>query len=107
VLEKKLRMTIKESIFPPFCTRRKELYDKIDAYVRHKLSLDYILKESDEFDRLKMYMFNKDEVYVFDNIDRFRSSILNGQIDDKFESEKFKKAYQTISNQKLVDVLFT
>jgi hypothetical protein len=104
---KQLTMTFTETFFPLTFTRRyKDVYAKIDNYVRLKLSLDNLLKESDEFEKLKMYIFNSQELYVFENIDRFKSRILSSPGAEPFDNERFKKAFQQASaNQKLLDVI--
>jgi hypothetical protein len=103
-----LKLTPWEVFMPLCCSKRnKDTFEKIEEYIRTKLSLDYMLRESDEFDRVKMYLFNTNELYVFDNIDRVKSRVLNHHLKDHlFDMERFKHSYQQIlNNQKLFDIL--
>jgi hypothetical protein len=65
-----------------------------------------MLKSSDEFDRLKRYTFNNDELYVFENYDKIQNIILEQKTGDHFDLEKMKKCYQKIiANENLVKAL--
>jgi hypothetical protein len=100
-------VTLKELLLPVTCSSRyKDLYRKIENHVRTKLSLDNLLKESDEFERLKMYLFDSNELYVFNNYDRTKNGILNNQKEFDFNGELYKYAFQQMNgNKKLVDVI--
>jgi hypothetical protein len=104
---KQLTMTFQETIFPlAFTSRYKHLYAKIDTYVKQKLSLDNLLKESDEFEKLKKYTFSPSELYLFENIDRFKTGILSPAVDQPFDHDKFKKAFlEALTNQKLQELI--
>jgi hypothetical protein len=102
-----LRLTLKEIICPLFCSRRyKETFLKIEEYIRLKLSLDNILKDSEEFDRVKKYLFNSHELYVFENLDRVSSRIFNMNLKEQFDFDKFKLSYQqTLANSKFLEII--
>jgi hypothetical protein len=102
-----LRLTYSEIILPLFCSNRhKDVFGKVENYIRTKLSLDYMLRESDEFDRVKAMLLNPQELYVFENMDRVKSRILNNNINEQFEMEKFRQAYQqALTNQKIMSVI--
>jgi hypothetical protein len=87
--------------------RYNNIYKKISSYMSSKLGIENFLRESDEFERLKRYVFNKQELYVFENMDRFKSRVLNKEsLTESFDYDDFKKAYmQTLTNQKLLDVI--
>jgi hypothetical protein len=102
-----LELTLKEIILPRiFSSRYKDIFHKIEEYVKHKLSLDNILRESDEFERVKRYLFNSHELYVFENLDRMTCRILNCKLDERFDYEKFKTCLQHIgTNPKFIDMI--
>jgi hypothetical protein len=107
-MAKPIKLTFAERIFPLMCTSRyNDIYKKINSYMSSKLGIENFLRESDEFERLKKYVFNKQELYVFENMDRFKSRVLSKEsFTDGFDYDDFKKAYmQTLTNQKLLDVI--
>jgi hypothetical protein len=84
--------------------RNRDLFSKIEEYIETKLSLGNILRESDEFEKVKMFLFNPNELYVLRNIDRVKSRILSGKPEDDYNTEKFKQAYNhLISNHKFME----
>jgi hypothetical protein len=88
-------MPLKDIIMPLACSSKyNDVYKKIDSYLRSKLSLDNILKESNEFKKLKMYLLSSEELYVLENIDRFRKSIVNDNLSETFDFQKFKSSHQ-------------
>jgi hypothetical protein len=102
-----LQLTLKEIIFPQtFSSRYKYTFHKIEECIKQKLSLDNILRESDEFDRVKRYLFNSHELYVFENLDRVSCRILNCKLDEHFDNEKFKLCLQQAgTNPKFIDII--
>lgn len=55
-------LSFRDLICPLYFSKSyKRVYNKIDEYVKTKLSLDNIIKESNEFDRIKKYLFNSHE----------------------------------------------
>jgi hypothetical protein len=101
-----LKLTLSEAIFPLFCSSRKDIFQKIREYIKAKLSLDNILKESDEFDRVKRYLFNSYELYVFENLDRVNSRIVNHNLEEQFDCEKFRHSYQQVlTNPKFMQII--
>jgi lysyl-tRNA synthetase class I len=101
-----LKLTLSEAIFPLFCSSRKDIFQKIKDYIKAKLSLDNILKESDEFDRVKRYLFNSHELYVFENMDRVNSRILNRTLEEQqFDCETFRHSYQQLTNPKFIEII--
>lgn len=105
--DSKFNLSIVEIICPLRLSKRyNELYKSINDYVETKLSLDYILKELEGLERMKAYLFNNDELYVLDNIDRFRNNMLDYKTKDEFEIRKFRRAYRTITeNTKFNSIL--
>jgi hypothetical protein len=72
----------------------------------NKLSLDNIVKDLDELDRVKMYLFNNPELYILENMDRFKSTFLSFKERDIFDIDKFKLSYkQVMSNHKLIKLM--
>jgi hypothetical protein len=106
-IKKKLKLSLKETIFPLFFSSRyKDIFQKISEYIKTKLSLDNILRESDEFDRVKKYLFNSYELYVFENIDKVNHRIPNIGLKEQFDYEKFKQYHQQIlENQKFMEII--
>jgi hypothetical protein len=102
-----LKLTLKEIIFPLICsTRFKDIFQKIEQYIRVKLSLDNLLRESEEFDRVKRYLFSSHELYVFENMDRVNSRILHHNLKENFEYEKFKISHQQVAtNPKFMEII--
>jgi hypothetical protein len=105
--KKPMRLTISEVVFPLCCSKRyNDTFQKIEEYQRVKLSLDNILRDSEEFDRVKRYLFNSHELYVFENMDRISSRIFNANLKEHFDYEKFKISYQqTITNSKFIEII--
>jgi hypothetical protein len=86
--------------------RNRDLFKKIQNYLKVKLSVDNLVRESDEFDLLKKYLFNESELYVFENIEKYKSRILSYEKKKRFEIEHFNKAYTDIQgNKKLNEIL--
>jgi hypothetical protein len=104
---KPISLTFTERVLPLMCSRRyKDTYKKIKSYITTKLSVENILRKADEFERMKKFVFTQPELYVFENIDRFRNKLETRIGDRSFDYEDFKKNYLTIlSNQKLLDAI--
>jgi hypothetical protein len=107
IKRKPYKLSYHEILLPFRCSDRyNELFKKIESYVHSKLSVDFFMKESEEFEKLKLYMFNSQELYVFNNIDKLKSRILTSTPEDGFDYQRFKQVYlNVLSNNKLIDVI--
>jgi hypothetical protein len=105
--QKPLRLSLSEIVFPLCCSLRyKDTFQKIEEHIRVKLSLDNILRDSEEFDRVKRYLFNSHELYVFENMYRVSDRILKVNLKEHFDYDKFKLSYQqSITNLKFLEVV--
>jgi hypothetical protein len=92
---------------PMFMSSRfKNVYNKIDVYIKKKLSHESLLKSSEEFERLKAYLYNEQELYVFNNIHRFSNIMLEKKEEEVFDLKRFKGCYNNISqNTKLKKII--
>jgi hypothetical protein len=81
-------------------TTYNPVYKRIDNYVRSKLSLDYLLNESNEFERIKAFLFDSNELYVLENINRLKCKVFNSKDKEAFETEKFKRCYLEVQKNK-------
>jgi hypothetical protein len=105
--QKKLVMSMRDVICPISMTKRyEEIYKKVDYYIRNRLSLDFILKQFDDLDKTKSYVFSSNELFIIENYDRVTNRILNYKVKEKFDIERFKNVYQEVSrNAKFMDIL--
>jgi hypothetical protein len=104
---KKLSVSYKHFFCPIVYLRNSnEVYKRINYYLKAKLSLDNIVKDLDDLDKLKMYIFNNPELYLLENMDRFKSTFLSFKQREPFDAEKFKHSYKdVVSNQKLIQLM--
>jgi hypothetical protein len=55
---------------------------------------------------MKQYIFNNNELYVIDNIDRLKCKMLNYKYNNTFDKCKFKECYkQSLSNFKFMKTI--
>jgi hypothetical protein len=87
-------------------SRYNDIYKKVDFYVRNQLSLNHILKELDDFECMKKFVYTSQELYVLENYDKLKNRMLNYRKQDCFELEKFKSSYQQLTpNLKFMNCL--
>jgi hypothetical protein len=95
--DKKLRLTLTDVLCPMvYLKTYNKQYNQIDSYLRTKLSLDNLMKVCEEIDILKTYVFNKDELYVVENLDKIRCRMLSYSPDENFDYSKYKGSYKRV-----------
>jgi hypothetical protein len=106
-LHKRHQLSIRDIIIPLLCLNSKDdIYRKIDNYVRNKLSLENIIKGFDQFERVKKYVFSKDELYVLSNIDNVNCKLSNEELNERFDIYKFKHSYLKVQvNHRFMSVI--
>jgi hypothetical protein len=99
IKQKKLKLALRDLICPLiYLSRYDKVYRKIDEYVRNKLSLDYFLNESSEFERVKAFLFDSNELFVLENLNRYKCKVFNSKDINAFNEEKFKQCYLQVQN---------
>jgi hypothetical protein len=101
------KLTFRNIICPlSYLTKHSRVFKKVDTYVRKRLSLDHFIKLSEEFDRVKSYLLNDEELYVFNNIYKFRNVILEKDSEESFDPGRFKLYSQKLNtNSKLLKLV--
>jgi hypothetical protein len=99
--------TWKDILLPIRFSSQSDTYRKIEAYLRSKLSCDYLLKQNDDLDRLKFYLFSKEECYFFNHMDKFKNPILCEKYSyNDFDSNMFRTYYYiALKNDKFTRLL--
>jgi hypothetical protein len=104
---KRLSVRLSDIICPVFYLRTySDVYNHIDNYLKHRLSLDNLIKSCEDIEMLKAYVFNRKELYILEHIDRIKSKLFNLKVKEGFNNEVFKEYYkQVMLNQKFMDIL--
>ena len=101
-----MKYSLIDHLCPLFLLKRRNANIKhIDEYIRTKLSLENLLKNVEDVERLKICLLDEDEFYFFNLLDRFvAKKILKIE---EYKPEKFKLCYEKIksSNSKLIRIL--
>jgi hypothetical protein len=104
---KRLSVRLRDIICPTFYLKTySDVYSNIDNYLKHRLSLDNLIKSCEDIEMLKAYAFDRKELYILEHIDRIKSKIFNLKVKQGFNSEVFKEYYkQVMVNEKFMDIL--
>jgi hypothetical protein len=56
------------------------------------------LNESSEFERVKAFLFDSNELFVLENLNRYKCKVFNSKDINAFNEEKFKQCYLQVQN---------